>query len=154
MPRIFQPQGRWRNIVAAAPNLDLRLAMLFDRLRLVEPLQGSVVAFVEAPASLHRNPHPIGGVQNQPQRADSAFQHRGEGDLGLELFALQFAPRLLRLLESLIAQVDVVPAGEQVLDVPNALSVTDQDQFSGHSTSYRRMAAANTPSKWVARVWP
>ena len=37
-----------------------------------------------------------------------------------------------------IAQIDIVPAGEQILDIPSALSVTDQDQFSRHDdSSYR-----------------
>jgi hypothetical protein len=29
-----------------------------------------------------------------------------------------------------------MPAGEEILDVPSALSVTNQDQFSGHGSSY------------------
>ena len=50
-----------------------------------------------------------------------------------------------------IAQVDVVPAGEQILDIPDALAVTDQDQFSGHNVPPSdACAAANTPSNSVA----
>ena len=49
--------------------------------------------------------------------------------------ALQFAPGLRRLEAPLIAQIDVMPAGEQILDVPNALSVANQYQFSGHGSS-------------------
>ncbi len=106
--------------------------MLLDRLRLVQSLQRAVVALVQTPAALDRHPHAVGGVQDQPQRADRALQHRGKGDLRLELLALQFAAGLCRLLAPQIAQVDVMPAGEQILDVPGALAVTDQDQFSGH----------------------
>src|ERR1700679_2832993 len=102
VPRIVGTQRRRRNIVAAAPDLDLRFAVLLDGLRLVEPLQGTVVAFVEAPAAFHRNPHAVGGIQDQPQRADRTLQHRSERNLRLDLFTLQLAPGLSRLLAPLI----------------------------------------------------
>ena len=51
MARIVERERRRRNVVAAAPDLHLRLAVLLDRLRLVESLQRAVVALVEPPAS-------------------------------------------------------------------------------------------------------
>ena len=90
------------------------------------------MSFVETPAALDRYPHPVGGVEDDPQGADRPREHRGEGDGGTELLAQQFAPGLRRLEQSLFAQVDVVPAGEQVIDIPGALSVADQNQFSRH----------------------
>ena len=54
---------------------------------------------------------------------------------GSSPFAQQFASRLRRLHASLLAQIDVMPAGEQILDIPNALSVSNQDEFSGHFSS-------------------
>ena len=60
-----------------------------------------------------------------------------KGDFDFRPYAEKgFTPGLHRLLPALIAEVDVVPAGEQIFDVPDALSVTNQDQFSGHSSSY------------------
>jgi hypothetical protein len=50
-----------------------------------------------------------------------------------ELLGKQFAACLRSLEASLIAQVDVMPAGEEILDVPNALAMTHQDQFSRHA---------------------
>src|SRR5262249_27678950 len=47
---------RW-NVVAAAPDLHLRLAVLLDGLRLVESLERAVVALVQPPGGLDRNPH-------------------------------------------------------------------------------------------------
>ena len=52
------------------------------------------------------------------------------------------------------AQIDVMPAREQVLDVPRALTVTDQDQLSRHCAVLLSMAATNTPSNSVATAWP
>jgi hypothetical protein len=62
--------------------------VLLDGLRLIQPLQGTIVAFIETPAALDRSPHAVGRVQNQPQRADRALQHRRKGDLRVEIFAL------------------------------------------------------------------
>ena len=49
-----------------------------------------------------------------------------------ELLGEQLVAGLHGFLSAELAQVDVVPAGEQVLDVPNALAMTNQYQFSGH----------------------
>ena len=50
MPRIVRRQRRRRDVVAAAPDLDLRFAVLRRRLRLVQPLQRAVVPLVQPPA--------------------------------------------------------------------------------------------------------
>jgi CheY-like chemotaxis protein len=51
------------------------------------------------------------------QRAGVGQRPAGRSGLGLALFG----------------QVDVVPAGEQVLHVPDALSVANENQFTGHA---------------------
>src|SRR5712671_5072798 len=124
--------GRW-NVIAAAPDLDLGLAVLLDCLRLVESLQSAVVTLVEAPGGLDGNPHPVHLVENQPERADGALEDRRKRDIDRELFLQQLAAGLCSLPAALVRQVNVVPAGEQVLHVPDALAVTNQNQFPGHT---------------------
>ncbi len=53
MAFIIRGQRRRRDVVAAAPDLHLRIAVLFGRLDLVEALQRAVVALVQAPAFFH-----------------------------------------------------------------------------------------------------
>ena len=38
----------------------------------------------------------------------------------------------LGFLDALLGQVDVAPAGEEVLQVPFALAVADEDESAGH----------------------
>ncbi len=135
MPRVIELEYRRRDIVATPPDFHLCLAVLLDRLRLVESLQGAVVPLVEPPRALDGNPHAIHLVEQDPQRADRPLQHRGKGDVDRELFLQQLAPRLGRLFTALIGQVDVVPAREQVFHVPDALSVAHENQFSRHRSN-------------------
>jgi hypothetical protein len=118
---------RSRDVVTAAPDLHLRLAVLLHGLRLVEPLQRAVVALVQAPASFHRQPHEIQFVQHAPHRADGALEHGREHDVGLDARLLDLGARGFRLDAPELRQVDVVPAREQIFDVPYTLAVTNQD---------------------------
>src|SRR5262249_16556510 len=72
---VLLAQRRWRNIVAAPPDLDLRLAVALGGLPLVQPLQGSVVAFVETPTALDWKPQQIELIEHDPLRADRALEH-------------------------------------------------------------------------------
>ena len=74
--------GRRRHVVGAAPLHELLLPVLVADLLLVLALQGAVVALVEAPVSLHRDPVAVGGVQGEVGGHDGAAQHRGEELLG------------------------------------------------------------------------
>jgi hypothetical protein len=133
MALVIAGQRRWRDVVAAAPDLHLRLAVLCDRLRLVQALQRTVVALVQAPAVLDGQPHAVHLVERDPQRADRALQHRGVRVIERDAGGRELAPGLARLFASLVGEIDVVPAGEQVGDVPLALAVTDENEFSGHA---------------------
>ena len=59
MPLVVQRQRRRRDVVAAAPDLDLRFAVLRRGFRFVEPLQRPVMPFVEPPAPFDRQPQLI-----------------------------------------------------------------------------------------------
>jgi hypothetical protein len=109
--------------------------VLLHRLSLVEALQGAVVPLVEAPGALDRNPHAIHGIEHDPQRSDRALQHGSEGDVDAELFLQQLAPGLRRFQPAWVRQIDVGPTSEQVLDIPDALAVANENQFSGHVNS-------------------
>ncbi len=129
--RVIRGQRRRRDVVAATPDLHLLGTVPGDRLRLVESLQRAVVALVEAPAALHRQPHHVELVERDPQRADRTLQHRREREVERDALGLEQSPGLFRLLEALRGQVHVDPAREQVLEVPDALAVAQQYQFAG-----------------------
>jgi len=101
-------------------------------LRLVEALQRTVVALIQAPAALDRNPHEIHFIEHAPQGADRAFEDRGKSDVGRKPRLLDLDARRSRLDTSLVGKIDVMPAGEEILDVPGALAVSNQNQLSRH----------------------
>src|SRR6478609_10706586 len=150
MPLIAFGQRWWRYVVAATPDLHLRLAMLLDGLRLVQALQRAVVALVQPPALLHRQPHAVHLVEGDPQGADGALQQRGVGVIETDARGLQFTAGLAGFLPALVGKVDIVPPGEQVGDVPQALAMAQQDEFAGHRWTPRkliRQAAAGPRSR-------
>ncbi|AWY95163.1 Phosphate transport system regulatory protein PhoU [Propionibacterium freudenreichii] len=124
--------GRRRHVVAATPGHELLLAVLVADLGLVEALQGAVVALVEAPAALHRNPEAIGLVKGQVRGVDGAAQQRGVHDVGQQSLLGQQLATMGCLPHALLVEVDVDPAGEQVFRVPFALAMAEQDQLRGH----------------------
>ena len=71
-------------------------------------------------------------VEHAPQRADGALEHGGERDVGHEARLLDLDARGFRFDASQVRQVDVVPAGEQIFDVPDALAMSNQYEFSGN----------------------
>ena len=81
MARIRGLERRRRNVVAAPPDLDLRVAVFRGRLRLVQTLQRAVVPLVQPPVLLDRNPEQVELVERDPARADRALEHRRVGDV-------------------------------------------------------------------------
>ena len=59
------------------------LAVLLGGPSLVESLQLAVVPFVQPPGPVRRHPHPVHLVHHDPQRADSALERGGEGEVDL-----------------------------------------------------------------------
>src|SRR5256885_9357251 len=76
MPLVRQSQLRRAHVVAAAPHLDLVLAVLDGGLLLVETLQRAVVALVQPPAPLDRNPRHLHRGQRELRGLDGAKQQR------------------------------------------------------------------------------
>ena len=76
MPLVRQRQRRRRRVVAAPPDLHLRLAELRRHLRLVQPLQRTVVALVELPGLHHRFIHISSRDAQGPEEISfAAFVH-------------------------------------------------------------------------------
>src|SRR5690606_35903940 len=136
-------RGR-RHVVAAAPDLHLLGAEPLGRLLLVQPLQVAVVALVQAPAAPHRDPRPPHLPQGQLGRADGPHQDRRVDDVGQDAPLGHEPAGGDRLGLTGGGQVAVVPAGEQVLQVPLALAAAEQHQASDHAGHAR--GGAGVPS--------
>ena len=73
------------------------------------------------PLRAHLGEGQLGGADRPPLE-------RGVHDVEADPLGREQPPALLRLGHAPLAQVDVVPSGEQVLPVPRALAVADQDE--------------------------
>ncbi|MNV55663.1 hypothetical protein D3C71_1479030 [compost metagenome] len=87
------------------------------------------MALVQLPGFLHRNPEQVQFLQNVIQRLDRPLQNRSERKIEGIARLLKRSPRFLRLLDPLLCQIRITPAGEQILLVIFALSMTDQHDF-------------------------
>jgi hypothetical protein len=122
-------ERRRTDVVAAAPDLDLGLAKLLGHLRLVEALERAVVALVEPPAPVDRDPHQVHVLEHDPQRLDRAPEDRGVRDVEDVAALVERLRRLVGFLNALLREPDVGPPREPVLLVPDALAVTEQHQL-------------------------
>ena len=109
--------------------MDLVFSQLFGSLSLVQPLQGAVVAFIQAPVTDCRCPHGIHFIQDNPQGPDGPFQHRGVGDIKPEAGFAQDASCHCRFLPSFFSQVNISPAGEAVFKVPGGLPMAHENDL-------------------------
>ena len=143
-------ERRRRDVEGAAPEHELLLAVRLEGLLLVLALQGAVVALVEAPGALDRDPVPVGDVEGRRGRVDRAAQQRGVHDVGEYAGVAQELARPDALGAALVVERDVDPPGEEVLGVPLALAVAEQDQGVGHrGARLTRSAAGDSTSHAV-----
>lgn len=73
--------GWGRNVKRTPPDLDLGLSVFGCCFSLVQPSQATIVALIEAPAPVDRQPHLVNAVQNKPQGADGPLQDRGVANI-------------------------------------------------------------------------
>ena len=132
--RVVERQRRRRHVIRAAPDLHLPLAVLLGGLRLVQALQRAVVALVEPPGVDDRDPHLVELIQRDPERADGAFEDGCVGHVENVAALTQQLAALVRLDHALLREIDIGPAGIQVLFVPDALAVAEQNYLM-HSSS-------------------
>ena len=145
---------RRARIKAASPDENLVFAVFRGRLRLVEPLEGAVMALVEFPRLYDGQPLAIHFLENVVKGMDRSLEIGGVGDVEIVAFLLQEDARLLRFFMSLFGKIDVRPPGEQIELVPFALAMSDQNQLH-HDVKYsfpqrveeRSRAANATPKK-------
>ena len=76
---------------------------------------------------------PVGHVEGDRRGGDRPAQQRGVHDVGSQAGVLQLLPAALGLGPALVAQGYVDPAGEEVLGVPDALAVAQQDEGVRHA---------------------
>ena len=140
---------RRRGVVAATPQHELLVTVLVAGGGLVQPLQRAVVALVQTPAAAHRNPVAVAAVECQVGGVDGATQQRRVQHRRQQPLRGQQFRRFPGLGLTLLVDVDVHPPGEQVLCVPFALAVTEQDQLSGHGVSLQggRTSAHGSPHR-------
>src|SRR5581483_10582692 len=125
-----------RDVVAAAPDVDLLVAVLLRGLRLVQPLQVAVVPLVQRLVALDREIVRCELLEDDRERLLRAHELRREAAREADAGFLQAAAGAARLLASLLGERDVDPAREAVLEVPLGLAVTEEDQ-NGHAHSLR-----------------
>ena len=147
--RIVVGQRRRRGRIRAAPDLDLRIAELRRGLRLVEPLQCTVMALVEPPRVLHRDPHAVELLQRDPQRLDCALQHRSECQVELEAFRVQDLSGGFCLAHALVGEADIGPAREAIFHVPRRFAVAQRAR--AFSLRRNRFASWRTEGSGLAR---
>src|SRR6476620_683496 len=143
---VVRVDGRRRHVVRAAPQHELLLAELLEGLLLVLALQRAVVALVEAPVALDRDPVPVSRVEREVRGRDGPAQQRGVHDVGQDAGLLELLAGAHALGAALVGEVDVDPAGEEVLGVPVAFAMTDKDERVGHGASLARADQASDPS--------
>ena len=108
----------WWNIERPTPELKLLGSELVERLRLVFSLECPVVAFIESPRPLDRDPRTIGAIESDVGRLDGSSQDTRVQNIGLEpAFGEQLASSCC-LGNTLLGKGHIDPAGEEVLLVP------------------------------------
>ncbi len=133
--RILQAfAARRRHIVGPPPNLHLVLAPSPARIILVEAGQIAVIAFVQGLIGGRCKPGLSEFLEHQVQRRMGAQQSRGEGAVKMETERLQFAARRFRLLNALRREVGILPAGEEIFQIPIALAMPNEDEETFHGS--------------------
>src|SRR5262249_7993928 len=116
----------------------------------VQSLQRAVVAFVQAPVLRHRDPELIHLVERDAERLDRPREHGRERAVELEPGLLHQPARLLRFGASLVGEIDVLPPGETVFEIPGGLAVSQEHDFV-HGAQRLTAASALRPA-YVARL--
>ena len=103
--------------------MHLLLAPFLAGVVLVQARQVAVIALVEREIFPGREAGLADLGKDQIERVLGARQHRGEGDVERETLRLQFAAGVFRLGNALFGEIGVLPAGEEILQIPFALAM-------------------------------
>ena len=124
-------------VIAAAPEQNLRVAILLGHIGLVQALKGTVMALIQPPAVHHREPGAVHLVERVPQGAYGALEHAGIGDVKFVTFCLELAPGVLGLFDAGGGQVHIGPPGETVFQIPGGFAVANENEFVHGEEFYR-----------------
>ena len=122
-------EGWWRDVVAAAPDEDLLVAVFCGGFAFVQALESAVMAFVEAPVFFDGDPDKVEFLEDGPERVEGAFEDGGVGDVEREAFVFEEFTGGFGFGAAFIAEFDVGPAGESVFFIPGAFAVADENEF-------------------------
>src|SRR6185369_9561493 len=116
----------WRDVIAAAPDVDLLGAISRRGFRLIQALQLTVVAFVECRITFDRQGLLPDALQDNLQRFNGTPQHRGI--CLIETNTAEFLAGAPRLLTAFVRERYVGPAGKAILEVPLRFAVANQHE--------------------------
>src|SRR5215472_1790427 len=106
--------------------MDLVLAPPLARVVLVQPREIAIVALVQREIFARGKAGLAELGEDQIERVLRARQHRGEREVERQPFRLQLTSGFLRLGNALFGEIRILPACEQVLQIPFALAVAQQ----------------------------
>ncbi len=66
--------------------------------------------------------------KRQIERVLRALEHRGKGDVERQRLCLQFAAGFPGFGDALLGEIGILPAGEEILQVPFALAMTQEHE--------------------------
>jgi hypothetical protein len=112
--------------------MHLLLAPFPARFVLVETGQIAIVAFVERLVLDRLEARLTKRGQHKVERVLGARQDARVSDIEFESLALQAFAARLRFGNAFVGETGVLPAGEQVLQIPLALPVADKHQNTVH----------------------
>lgn len=121
-----------RNVVGPAPDMHLLLAPLLAGIVLVETGEIAVVALVQRLVADRLQVRLADLVEDDLAGILRALQVRGKGDVEGDAVIGQRLAAGIGFADTEFGQFRVFPAREQVLQVPVALAVADEDEGAGH----------------------
>ena len=126
--RILALESGRGEVVRPSPRLDLGHPMLLSHALLVLTLKCPVVPFVEAPMLVDRDPPKLHGSERERAGVDGTTQHRGVQHVEFNASRSHGRPGFGCLHDPSFGELDVGPTGENVLQVPHALTVAQQHE--------------------------
>jgi hypothetical protein len=115
-------------IIGATPDEHLLGTPFLARVILVEANQIAVVPLIERLILENGNIRLPQLFQHQRERALCADQRRRERHIEMQPLRLELLSGRMRFGDSLLAQVDISPPGEKILEIPFALPVANENK--------------------------
>src|SRR5262245_21564851 len=118
--------ARRRHVIGAPPDLDLLLAPFLARIVLVKAREVTVITLVERQVLDHRDVALAHLLKDEVERTLRTLECRGVTDVEADALRLELAAGIARFRHAVLSEVDVLPAGEQVGQVPFALTMAHE----------------------------